>query len=63
VVTSLSSKIFHNKYGLILGKFITNYFSSFSTDFLFINGDQNARQGFGGAGLLYYLDFFLIILA
>jgi 4-amino-4-deoxy-L-arabinose transferase-like glycosyltransferase len=61
VVTSLSSKIFHNKYGLILGKFITNYFSSFSTDFLFINGDQNARQGFGGAGLLYYLDFFLII--
>jgi hypothetical protein len=62
VVTSLSSKIFHNKYGLILDKFTANYFSSFSTDFLFINGDQNTRQGFGAHGLLYYLDFFLIIL-
>lgn len=61
VSTSLSSKIFHNKYGLILGKFINNYFSSFSTDFLFINGDQNSRHGFGTHGLLYYFDFFLII--
>jgi len=61
VVTSLSSKIFHNKYGLILGKFVSNYFSSFSTDFLFINGDQNPRHGFATYGLLYYLDFFLII--
>jgi len=59
---SLSSRIFHNKYGLILNKFITNYFSAFSTNFLFLNGDQNARHGFGNHGLLYYLDFILIIL-
>ena len=62
VVTPLSSKIFHNKYNLIFQKFVTNYFSSFSTNFLFINGDQNPRHGFGTHGLLYYLDFFLIIL-
>ena len=61
VQTPITSKIFHNKYNLILNKFITNYFSSFSTDFLFINGDQNTRHGFGNHGLLYYLDFFLII--
>ena len=61
VKTPLSSKIFHNKYGLVLSKFINNYFSSFSTDFLFISGDQNQRHGFGSHGLLYFLDFFLII--
>lgn len=61
VSPSLSSKVFHNKYGLIIENFTKNYFSSFSTDFLFINGDQNARHGFGSRGLLYYLDFFLII--
>lgn len=61
VKTSLSSKIFHNKYGLILSKFASNYFSAFSTDFLFISGDQNSRHGFGTHGLLYYLDFFFII--
>lgn len=61
VTPSLSSKIFHNKYSLVLGKFTTNYFSSFSTDFLLINGDQNPRHGFAGHGLLYYLDFFLVI--
>lgn len=62
VKTSLSSKIFHNKYGIVMSKLINNYFSSFSTDFLFINGDQNQRHGFGSHGLLYFLDFFLIIL-
>jgi len=62
VKTPLSSKIFHNKYGLVLSKFVNNYFSSFSTDFLFISGDKNLRHGFGGHGLLYFIDFFLIIL-
>lgn len=62
VVTPLSSKIFHNKYNLVFQKFLSNYFSSFSTSFLFITGDQNPRHGFGTQGLLYYVDFFLIIL-
>lgn len=60
VSTSLLSKIFHNKYGLIFNKFISNYFSSFSTEFLLISGDQNPRHGFATHGLIYYLDFFLI---
>lgn len=60
-LTPLSSKIFHNKYGIVLEKFVSNYFSSFSTDFLFITGDQNYRHGFASHGLLYFLDFFLII--
>lgn len=61
VSPSLSSKLFHNKYSLVLSKFLKNYFSSFSTDFLFTKGDLNLRHGFGGHGLLYYFDFFLII--
>lgn len=61
VSPSLSSKLFHNKYVLILDKFLENYFSAFSTEFLFTKGDQNQRHGFGNHGLLYYLDFFLII--
>lgn len=61
VSPSLSSKIFHNKYVLILDKFLENYFSAFSTEFLFTKGDQNQRHGFGNYGLLYFLDFFLII--
>lgn len=61
VSPSLASKVFHNKYGLIIDKFFNNYFSAFSSDFLFITGDQNARHGFATHGLLYYLDFFLII--
>ena len=60
VSPSFSSRFFHNKYSLIVQKFLTNYFSSFSTDFLFIHGDQNFRHGFGTHGLLYYFDFFLI---
>lgn len=61
VSPSFSSKIFHNKYVLILDKFLENYFSAFSTEFLFTKGDQNQRHGFGNHGLLYFLDFFLII--
>lgn len=61
VVTPLSSKIFHNKYSLTINTFLTNYFSSFSTNFFFVTGDQNPRHGFGTHGLLYYFDFFLVI--
>lgn len=62
VKTPLPSYFLHNKYELIIEKFIKNYFSSFSTNFLFLNGDSNLRQGFGGFGLLYLLDFFFIII-
>jgi hypothetical protein len=60
--TTLSSKIFHNKYQLVLKRFISNYVSSFSSDFLFLKGDANVRHGFGGHGLLYLVDFIFISL-
>jgi len=56
------SKIYHNKIVQISEKFITNYFSSFSTDFLFLKGDGNLRQGIQTTGNLLLPDFFLIIL-
>lgn len=59
---SLLSKVFHNKIALWGHTFITNYFSSFSTDFLFLKGDGNLRQGIQSSGNLLYPDFFLIIL-
>ena len=57
----LVSKIYHNKIIQISEKFITNYFSSFSTEFLFLKGDNNLRQGIGTIGNLLFPDFFLII--
>lgn len=60
VQTPFLSFIFHNKYQLILEKFIKNFLSSFSTNFLFLRGDENLRQSFGNHGLLYIIDFFLI---
>ncbi len=56
------SKIYHNKIIQISEKFISNYLSSFSTDFLFLKGDGNLRQGIQSSGNLLYPDFFLIIL-
>ena len=60
VKTTLVSKLMHNKYQLVFQKFISNYVSSFSTDFLFLSGDGNIRHGFGGHGLLYLLDLFFV---
>lgn len=62
ISTSLISKIFHNKYELIGERFTKNYISSFSTNFLFISGDDNQRHGFGGHGLLYIFEGILIII-
>jgi len=62
VVTPLYSQIFHNKYQLVINKFITNYFGSFSPNFLFITGDDNIRHGFGAHGLLYIIDFFTLFI-
>lgn len=62
VSTPFSSFIFHNKYQLVLQRFITNYFSAFSSDFLALSGDKNLRQGFGQHGLIYFLDFFMVII-
>ncbi len=62
VATSFTSQIFHNKYQLVAQRFINNYVSTFSSQFLFLNGDNNLRHGFGGFGLLYLIDGVFIIL-
>ncbi len=58
--TTFLSSIFHNKYQLIIQKFVENYVNSFSTSFLFLKGDLNARHGFNGYGLIYLIDIVFI---
>ena len=62
VKTPLLSYILHNKLELVMEKFIGNFISSFSTTFLFLQGDSNLRQGFGSHGLLYLIDFLFIFI-
>jgi len=62
VVTPLSSKIIHNRYTLMLNKFIQNYISSFSTDFLFLKGDLNLRHGFSNYGYFYLIDLVIFLI-
>lgn len=59
--TSPSSFLFHNKYQLVIQRFISNYINSFSSDFLFLKGDNNLRHGFGGHGLLYIVDVLFVL--
>ncbi len=49
------SKFVNNKFTYFGGKAITNYFQSFSTEFLFLKGDINLRQGIG-MGELYLIE-------
>ena len=57
---SLTSKLIHNKITQWASKFIRNYYSSFSTQFLFLSADSNLRHGFQTKGYLLYPDLFLI---
>jgi hypothetical protein len=61
IKTPFLSYLLHNKYQLVVQRFVNNYFSSYSTDFLFLSGDSNIRHGFGGYGLLYLLDAIFIL--
>lgn len=60
--TSFLSKLFHNKYLYILNSFTTKYLSSFSTDFLFNQGDSNLRHGFKLFGYFYKFEFFIFLI-
>lgn len=62
VATAPSSYFFHNKYQLIFQRFIDNYAASFSSYFLLLRGDANARHGFGNHGLVYFIDGFFIFI-
>jgi len=61
VPTPPLSFLFHNKYQLIVERFVKNYIYSFSPEFLFLEGDKNLRQGFGQHGMFYIIDFFMIL--
>ncbi len=63
VTPSLSSRIFHNKFLSWGTTFLTNYFRSFSTEFLFTFGDVNYRHSIqGGFGELFWPDVFFLLL-
>jgi len=55
-------RIFHNKVTVWGKTFIVNYLTSFSPQFLFLNGDPNPRHGLGKKGELYlvFLPFLLL---
>lgn len=61
VPTPPLSFLFHNKYQLVAQRFIENYLLTFSPEFLFLEGDKNIRQGFGQHGMLYIIDFFMVL--
>lgn len=54
--TTFASRIFHNKLDSYLEAFVKNYYSAFSTDFLFVHGDKNHRHSIEGQGMIFYTD-------
>jgi len=55
-------RIFHNK-ATVWGKtFVANYLTSFSPQFLFLNGDPNPRHGVGKKGGLYLVSLPFLLL-
>lgn len=56
----IESFAFHNKAVSAISEFTKNYFSTFSVDFLFINGDKNKRHSVEGHGMLFYTDLIAI---
>jgi len=56
------SKIYHNKITQYAEMFTKNYFSAFSTEFLFLKGDGNLRQGVQAVGNLFFPDLLLIVI-
>lgn len=57
-----SSFLFHNKYQVVIDKFLSNYISSFSTDFLILKGDSNLRHGSGNFGPIYPADMIFVLI-
>lgn len=59
---TIISKIFHNKATHLMTTFTKNYLSAFSTDYLFLHGDQQLRQGLFYRGNFFYFDLIFIII-
>lgn len=58
---SFTEKFFHNKLTEYSFSFLENYLTSFSPQFLFLNGDPSPRQNSGRGEMLWQLVPFLII--
>lgn len=52
--------VFHNKPFAYSQEIIKNYVRTFSTEFLFTNGDPNLRQSVGGVGEFYVFEILLL---
>ncbi|KKP96170.1 MAG: hypothetical protein US02_C0005G0013 [Candidatus Levybacteria bacterium GW2011_GWA2_36_13] len=59
---STFSKVIFNRRVVYLEIFVRNYFSHFSPNFLFLNGDPNPRHSVKGMGVLYSWEFIFVIL-
>lgn len=62
IFQKVSTRLIHNKYFFWSGKILKNYYSSFSTDFLFNMGDLNRRHNIEGMGEFYKIDIIPLIL-
>ncbi len=62
IFQKISSRVIHNKYLFWGDKIADNYFSAFSTNFLFNMGDLNRRHNIEGMGELYKADVIPLVL-
>ena len=60
--TMLVGKLLHNRPVIYSIQFIKNYLTHFDGNFLFVNGDVIQRNLVPETGLLYFSDFFLILI-
>lgn len=60
-IIDFTSKIFHNKYLYLLPAVTNNYLEVFSTQFLFIWGDNNLRHSVLGIGQFYKYQLIFLI--
>lgn len=57
----LLDRLMHNKFVYWSEKISSNYIKSFSTDFLFVNGDPNPRHMIDDMGMFYKIDMLLLL--
>lgn len=60
-IYGFQQQIFINKLTYPFTRVVDTYLHSFSTDFLFINGEVRGAYSFWKHGLFYYIDFILIL--
>ncbi len=60
--SSISTKLFRNKFTLMFNKISENYIESFSSQFLFTRGDPNFRHAIAEMGQMYLFEALFLIL-